>query len=75
MGDTKFSTPVQKTVKCDIHWKAVEQYFIVVFLNFTQFVSLENLSILDLALSGVNGLSHERDLLKIYAAGEIHLKS
>ena len=27
-------------------------------LNFTQFVIFENLSILDLALSGVKGLSH-----------------
>ena len=34
-----------------IHWKAVEQFF-----NFNQFVIFENLSILDLALSGVKGL-------------------
>ena len=46
-----------------IHWKAVEHYFAVVlfvclffFFNFTQFVILENLSILDLALSGVKWL-------------------
>ena len=36
-----------------IHWKAVEQYFTVVLIvfQFTQFVILEHLSILDLALS------------------------
>ena len=41
-----------------IHWKAVEQYFAVgIFgLNYTQFVILENLSIFDLALSGVKGV-------------------
>ena len=39
-----------------IHWKAIEQYFTVCFFDFTQFVILENLSILDLALSGVKGL-------------------
>ena len=33
-----------------IHWKAAEQYF-------TQFVNLETLSILDLALSGMKGLN------------------
>ena len=33
-----------------IHWKAVKQY------NFTQFVMLEHLSILDLTLSGVKKL-------------------
>ena len=39
-----------------IHWKAVEQHFtVVLFFNFTQFVILENLSILDLALLGVKG--------------------
>ena len=41
-----------------IHWKAVEQYFtavLFVFFNFTQFVIFENLSILDLALSGIKG--------------------
>ena len=40
-----------------IHWKTVEQYFTVVLFGF-QFnhcVILENLSILDLALSGVKG--------------------
>ena len=40
-----------------IHWKAVEQYFVVVFVNFTQFVSSENLSNLDLALFEVKGLN------------------
>ena len=44
-----------------IHWKAVEQYFNVVlglfFFSFTQFVILDNLSIWDLALSGVKGLN------------------
>ena len=41
-----------------IDWKAVAQYFTVVLIvfNFIQFVILENLSTLDLALSGVNGL-------------------
>ena len=39
-----------------IHWKAVEQYFTVLLFDFTQFVILENLSVLDLALSGVEGL-------------------
>ena len=36
-----------------IHWKAVEQYFTVVLFgfNFPQFVILENLSVLDLALA------------------------
>ena len=42
-----------------IHWKAVEQYFTVVLrcffflVTFTQFEILENLSILDMAPSGV----------------------
>ena len=42
-----------------IHWKAVEQYFTVVLsvFKFTQFVILENLSVMDLALSGVTGIS------------------
>ena len=47
-----------------IRWKTVEQYFTVVpfvlfffIFNFTQFVILENLSILDLAFSGGKGLS------------------
>ena len=43
-----------------IHWKAVEQYLTVVlfaFFNFTKFVNLENLSILDLALSRGTGLN------------------
>ena len=40
-----------------IHWKAVEQYFTVVllFFGFTQFGIVVNLSVLDLALSGVKG--------------------
>ena len=38
-----------------IHWKAVEQYFTEVL-----FVVLENLSILDLVLSGVKGLTLQR---------------
>ena len=45
-----------------IRWKAVEQYFTIVlfvFFNVTQFVILENLSILDLALPGVKGLKRE----------------
>ena len=53
-----------------IHWKAVEQYFTVCFFNFTQFVNLKKLLILDLlALSGVNGW------LNIMAASltEIHV--
>ena len=45
-----------------IHWNAGEQYFGPVFFSFisssfTQFVILE-LSILDLALSGLKGLKH-----------------
>ena len=42
-----------------IHCKAVEQYLNVVLFvfNFTQFVILEDLSILDLVLSGVNELT------------------
>ena len=43
------------------HWNAVDHYFTLffflrLFFNFTQFVILENLSILDLALSGVKPL-------------------
>ena len=38
----------------------VEQYFTVVLFNFTQFVILENLSILDLSLSGVKVLKYVR---------------
>ena len=38
-----------------IHWKAVEQYFTVLF-NFTKFAILENVSLLDLALSGMKGI-------------------
>ena len=43
-----------------IHWKDVEQYFTVVLFifQFSQFVILENLSILDLTLSGVKGLKY-----------------
>ena len=42
-----------------IYWKAGEQYFTVVLLVFlTQFVILENLSVLDLALLGLNGLTN-----------------
>ena len=52
---------IDRTLKCNIHWKAVEQYFTVVpfvNFNFTLLVIkvLENLSILDLALSAVKGL-------------------
>ena len=42
------------------HWKAVEQYFTVfycLFFNFTKFVILENVSILDLALLLGSGLN------------------
>ena len=40
-----------------IHWKAVEQYFTgVLCFDFTQFIILEKLSFLDLALLGVKGL-------------------
>ena len=44
-----------------IHSKAIEQCFTVLCFNFTQFVILKNVSVLDLALSGVkgfNGCSH-----------------
>ena len=53
-----------------IHWKAAEKYFTVVLLvfNFTQLVILENLSILDLTLSGVKGLrTRIGHLNKIYS--------
>ena len=43
-----------------IHWKAVEQYFTVMcclFFILTYCVVLENLSVLDLAASGVKGLT------------------
>ena len=48
-----------------IYWKAVEHYFTEVlglfvlffFFSFTQFVILDNLSIWELALSGVKGLN------------------
>ena len=49
-----------------IHFKAVEQYFPVeLFFNFIQFEFLENLSVLDLALSGVKGLddSYKRSVV------------
>ena len=53
-----------------IHWKVVEQYFAVagcLFLVFAQFVILENLTILDLALSGVKGSKNlERGWLSWY---------
>ena len=50
-----------------IHWKAIEQYFtVVLFFNFTQFVILQNLSILDLALSRVKGLTI---VCYVFAAG------
>ena len=42
-----------------IHWKAVEQYFTAVLFFFPKFVILENLSVLDLALSGVKGLCEQ----------------
>ena len=39
-----------------IHWKVVEQYVtVVLFVYQFQFIILENLSILDLALSGMKG--------------------
>ena len=47
------------------HWKAVEQCFTVVmfvFQNFTQFVLVENVSILDLTLSGVKELTNQSEL-------------
>ena len=40
-----------------IRWKAAEQYFTVVMFNFTQVLILENLPFLDLAQSGVKGLT------------------
>ena len=50
---------MDRTRSVTIHWKAIEKYFIGVLFafNFTKFVFLENLSILDLALPGVKGLS------------------
>ena len=49
-----------------IHWKAVGQCLTVMLflLKVTQFVILENLSILDLALPGVKGFKN-----KNYIAG------
>ena len=46
-----------------IRWKAVQQYFTVVLFvfNFTKFVILENLSILDLALSRVKELRKKKE--------------
>ena len=43
-----------------IHWKAVEQYCgaVCLFVNFTQFETMENLSVLDSALSEVKGLNN-----------------
>ena len=41
-----------------IHWKPVEQNF-TLLLNLTQFVILENLSVMDLALSGVSRYTGE----------------
>ena len=45
-----------------IHWKTVD-CGVVCFFNFAQFVILVNLSILDLALSGVKGLLFMADKL------------
>ena len=43
------------------HWKAVGQYLTFLFFNFTQFAIFQNLSILDLAPSGVKGLIKDAD--------------
>ena len=49
---------MDRTLSVTIRWTAVKQCFtVVLFFVFTQFVILENVSILDLALSGVKGLS------------------
>ena len=40
-----------------IYCKVVEQYFTVYYFNCSQFVILENLSVLDLTLPGVKGLN------------------
>ena len=53
---SNFGVTEQSFQSVTIHWKAVEQYFTVVLFNFTQFVILENLSTLDLAMSVVKGL-------------------
>ena len=52
---------VDRTLKCDNSvescWTVLNLVWWCLFFNFTQFVSLENLSILDLALpAGVKGL-------------------
>ena len=52
-----------------IHWKAVEEYFTVLLFVF-QFVILENLSVLDLALSGAKGLKR-KEVELLYAAYHI----
>ena len=46
-----------ETLGVTIYWKAVEQYFTVMllFFNDTRFLSLQNLSDLNLALSRVKG--------------------
>ena len=48
-----------------IHWKVVERYFTVVLFVFslTNFIILEKLSILELALSGVKGLRCSEDVM------------
>ena len=57
------------TLKCDhsLEIKAVEQYFNcgAVCFNFTQFVILQNLSILNSALSGVKGLTNRKPLVLV----------
>ena len=47
---------VNRTIGVAIHWKAVEQYFTVVPFGY-QFSPVCNLSVLDLAPSGVKGLT------------------
>ena len=53
-----------------IHWKAVEQYFTVVLFVFqvSQLIILENLSYLDLALSGVKGLEERQQRSNVGSA-------
>ena len=43
------------------HWKAIEQYFTVV-LFVVHLVILQNVSVLDFALSGVKGLSNNANV-------------
>ena len=63
MGDTKFLIPWTEPQSVAILWKAVESLWCCLIFSFTQFVILEDLSSLDLALSGVKGLKENVSLV------------